>query len=100
MREVCNFDVASVTDDDFIFDALLTMTRTKKRRLAIRENGSYAGFLEDIDLLELFAGNSQLIPGRIDRAKKVADLAVAAKDIQAQVERSTSRASRSISLRP
>jgi CBS domain-containing protein len=87
VREVCNFDVASVTDDDFIFDALLTMTRTKKRRLAIRENGSYAGFLEDIDLLELFAGNSQLIPGRIDRAKRVADLAVAAKDIQAQVER-------------
>ena len=63
------------------------MTRNKVRRLAVRENGSYAGILEDIDLLEMFAGNSQLIPGRIDRARSVADLAVAAKDIQGQVER-------------
>ncbi len=87
VRDLANFDVAEVDGDDFIFDALLTMTRSKKRRLAVRENGAYAGLLEDIDILELFAGNSQLIPGRIDRAKTVADLAVAAKDIQGQVER-------------
>jgi CBS domain-containing protein len=87
VREVANFDVAEVDADDFIFDALLEMTRSKKRRLAVRENGVYAGLLEDIDLLELFAGNSQLIPGRIDRARSVTDLAVAAKDIQGQVER-------------
>ena len=43
--------------------------------------------LEDIDILELFAGNSQLIPGRIDRAKTVADLVPCASDIQAQVQR-------------
>ena len=35
----------------------------------------------------LFAGNSQLIPGRIDRARGLDDLAGAARDIQAQVER-------------
>ncbi len=87
VRVVSNFDVAEVAGDDFIFDALLAMTRSKKRRLAIRENGSYAGMLQDIDILELFAGNSQLIPGRIDRARTVADLSVAAKDIQGQVER-------------
>ncbi len=87
VRDVCHFDVAAVDSDDFIFDALLTMTRSKKRRLAIRSHDSYAGILEDIDILELFAGNSQLIPGRIDRAKSVADLAVAAKDVQGQVER-------------
>ncbi len=85
--EVSHFDIAAVDSDDFIFDALLAMTRSKRRRLAIRENDTYAGILEDIDILELFAGNSQLIPGRIDRAKSVADLTVAATDIQAQVER-------------
>jgi CBS domain-containing protein len=45
------------------------------------------GFLEDIDILGLFAGNSQLIPGRIERARSIDDLAGAAQDIQAQVER-------------
>jgi CBS domain-containing protein len=87
VRDICHFDVASVDIDDFLFDALLAMTRHKKRRIAVRANGSYAGILEDIDILELFAGNSQLIPGRIDRAKTVADLAIAARDVQAQVER-------------
>ena len=87
VREVCHFDVVAVETDDFIFDALLLMTKHDKRRLAVRRDGAYVGFLEDIDLLGLFAGNSQLIPGRIDRARSLDDLAAPARDIQAQVER-------------
>ena len=87
IREACHFDIVAVDADDFIFEALLLMTKHDKRRLAIRSNGSYVGFLEDIDILGLFAGNSQLIPGRIDRARSLDDLADAARDIQAQVER-------------
>ncbi len=87
IREVCHFDVIAVDADDFIFEALLLMTKHDKRRLAIRSNSHYVGFLEDIDILGLFAGNSQLIPGRIDRARGLDDLAGAARDIQAQVER-------------
>ena len=77
----------SVDADDFIFEALLTMTRHNKRRLAIKANGAFVGILEDIDILGLVAGNSQLIPGRIDRAHGVDELAAAATDIQNQVER-------------
>jgi len=87
VREICHFDVAAVNSDDFLFDALIAMTRYKKRRLAIRADRSYTGVLEDIDILALFAGNSQLIPRRIDRAKTIADLAVCASDIQTQVQR-------------
>ena len=87
IREVCHFDVVSVEADDFVFDALLTMTKRDKRRLAVRADGAFVGFIEDIDLLGLFAGNSQLIPGRIDRARSLEDLAGAARDIQGQVER-------------
>jgi CBS domain-containing protein len=87
VRDVCHFDIVSVDLDDFIFEALLLMTKHDKRRLAIRSNSHYVGFLEDIDILGLFAGNSQLIPGRIDRSRSIDDLAGAAQDIQAQVER-------------
>jgi CBS domain-containing protein len=87
VREACHFDVIAVEADDFIFDALITMTRHNKRRVAVRERGDYVGFLEDIDILGLVAGNSQLIPGRIDRAHSVAELAAPAREIQAQVER-------------
>ncbi|WP_262267380.1 DUF294 nucleotidyltransferase-like domain-containing protein, partial [Microvirga yunnanensis] len=87
VREACHFDVISVDRDDFLFEALLLMTKHDKRRLAIRSNGDYLGFLEDIDILGLFAGNSQLIPGRIERARSIDDLAAATRDIQTQVER-------------
>jgi CBS domain-containing protein len=87
IRNICPFDVTAVGLDDFVFDALLLMTRYNRRRLAIQSNGGYIGFLEDIDILGLFAGNSQLIPGRIDRARSLDDLTAPAHDIQSQVER-------------
>ncbi len=87
VREISHFDVIAVDADDFLYDALLLMTRHDKRRLAVRDGGAFAGFLEDIDILGLVAGNSQLIPGRIDRARGTEELAVAAREIQAQVER-------------
>ena len=58
------------------------MTHHNKRRLAVSSNGNIVGMLEDIDILGLVAGNPQLIPGRIDRARGVDDLARAAGDIQ------------------
>ncbi len=87
VREVCHFDVIAVEAEDFIFEAVLLMTRHDKRRVAVRSGGAFTGFLEDIDILGLVAGNSQLIPGRIDRARGTEDLAIAAREIQAQVER-------------
>ena len=87
IRELTRFDMISVDAEDFVFEALMKMTRHNKRRLVVTENGAIRGFLEDIDILGLFAGNSQLIPGRIDRARSVEDLTFAAADIQRQVER-------------
>ena len=87
VREVCHFNVISVDRDDFVFEALLLMTKHNKRRLAIRSSGQYVGFLEDIDILGLLAGNSQLIPGKIDRAQSLDDLREPAQSIQALVER-------------
>jgi signal-transduction protein with cAMP-binding, CBS, and nucleotidyltransferase domain len=87
VRAVCHFDVVSVGEDDFIFEGLILMTRHSKRRLAVAADGKFVGVLEDIDILGLVAGNSQLIPGRIDRAQSIEDLAQAAQDIGRQVER-------------
>jgi len=87
IRDVCHFDVASINIDDFIFDAVIAMTHHNKRRLAIESNGQYVGVLEDIDILGLVAGNPQLIPGQIERARAIDDLIPSAGDIQSQVER-------------
>jgi CBS domain-containing protein len=82
-----SWPLITVEKEEFVFDALITMTRHGKRRLVVTHEGEMVGVLEDIDILGLFAGNSQLIPGRIDRARGLDDLARAANDIQGQVER-------------
>src|SRR4030095_10154130 len=53
VREISHFDVTAVGPDDFIFEALLLMTRHSRRRLAVKSDGDYVGFLEDIDILGL-----------------------------------------------
>ncbi|MER2606806.1 MAG: DUF294 nucleotidyltransferase-like domain-containing protein [Siculibacillus sp.] len=85
--ECTSWNLIAVDENEFVFDALIVMTRHNKRRLVVTRGGEKTGILEDIDILGMFAGNSQLIPGRIDRAKTLDDLAVAARDIQSQVER-------------
>jgi CBS domain-containing protein len=84
--DVTNWEVVALGENDFVFEALMLMTKHNKRRLAVTRDGVYTGVIEDIDILGLFAGNSQLIPGRIDRAHGLDDLEIAARDIQAQVD--------------
>lgn len=85
VRAVTHFEMVAIDADDFVFSALILMTKHNKRRLAVSDGGEFVGILEDIDLLSFLAGNSQLVAGRIDRASGVADLAVAAHDISGQV---------------
>ena len=79
VREVCHFDVVSVGQDDF-FRGVVLMTATASGGLR-SPRGRLVGVLEDIDILGLVAGNSQLVPGRIDRAQSIEDLVQAAQDI-------------------
>jgi CBS domain-containing protein len=74
VRAVTHFEMVTIDADDFVFSALILMTKHNKRRLAVTEQGKLIGILEDIDLLSFLAGNSQLVAGRIDRAAGVADL--------------------------
>ena len=82
---VAHFDVVSVDEGDFVFQALLEMTKSNKRRIAVRRGDQFIGILEDIDLLGFLAGNTQVIAGRIDRAKSKADLVIAAREIAEQI---------------
>lgn len=85
--QIARYNLISSSEDDFVFEALIQMTKHNIRRVAVKREGDLVGMMEDVDLLGLFAGNSQLIPGRIDRARSPDDLAAPARDIQAQVER-------------
>jgi CBS domain-containing protein len=83
---IAHFDMVSVTPDDFVSQVLLLMTKHNKRRVVVTQDEAYLGIVEDIDLLGHFAGNSQLVSSRIDRAATIDDLGVAARQIADQIK--------------
>jgi CBS domain-containing protein len=82
---IAHYDIVAVRPDDFVYSALILMTKANKRRVAVRDGARYVGFLEDIELLSFLSGNAQLVAGRIDRAVALPDLAAAARQIEDQV---------------
>lgn len=66
--------VSSVHEYDYLFNALLKMTRFQIDRLAVRSDSGYVGFLHQKDLMSLFANQSGLVLIKVDKAKQVEDL--------------------------
>jgi CBS domain-containing protein len=85
VRSITHFDVISLSPDDFVYSALILLTKSAKRRVAVHDGNTYIGMLEDITLLGFMAGNALLVAGRIDRATSLADLTLAAREIDEQV---------------
>jgi CBS domain-containing protein len=85
VRSIAQYDMVTVAPDDFVSQALLMMTKYNKRRLVVKDGENFIGILEDINLLSFFAGNSQLVVGRIDRASTLSELAAAAAQIAEQI---------------
>jgi CBS domain-containing protein len=87
LAEVTHFNIVSISPNDFVFSAMMLMTKHSKRRLAVKDGAHFVGMLEDVDLLGHLAGNSQVTAGRIDRATSIEDLVAPAKDTALQVSR-------------
>ncbi|MEA2790060.1 MAG: hypothetical protein QOG73_2466, partial [Acetobacteraceae bacterium] len=61
VRPITHFDVISLAPDDFVYSALILMTKSNKRRIAVYDGSAYIGILEDIVLLGFLGGNAQLV---------------------------------------
>ena len=85
VKGITQFEMITVEPDDFVSQALLLMTKHNKRRLVVKQGAEFVGILEDINLLSFFAGNSQLVVGRIDRATSLPELGAAAAQISEQL---------------
>ncbi|RQW24623.1 cyclic nucleotide-binding/CBS domain-containing protein [Rhodobacteraceae bacterium CH30] len=81
LRELGQFQLMSVDIDDFLFNALLTMTRNNIRRLVVTSAGQAVGILSQVDVLSYFSNHSHLIAQRIERAQNLDELADAAGQI-------------------
>lgn len=65
---IASYDLIGMDLDDFLFNALLRMTRYNINRLVIRDGAVVHGILEQIDLLSYLSNHSHLIALQIERA--------------------------------
>ncbi len=74
---IATFPLITLEASDFLFNAMLMMTRYGLNRIVITREGEIIGILEQIDLLSFFSNHSHLIALQVERAKNIADLAQA-----------------------
>lgn len=81
LAEFSQFQLLTIDIDDFLFNALLLMTRRNIRRLVVTEGGRAVGILSQIDVLSYFSNHSHLIAQRLERAQSLDELTNAAGQI-------------------
>lgn len=72
--------VITVEHDDFLFNALLTLTKHSIKRVVVTKGEKVIGVLEQLDLLSYFANHTYLVAVQIKKAKSLEELKVASLD--------------------
>ncbi|MBK8509823.1 MAG: cyclic nucleotide-binding/CBS domain-containing protein [Candidatus Competibacteraceae bacterium] len=78
---LASYELITMASDDFLFNALLRMTRHNINRLVIRDGPTIQGVLEQIDLLSYLSNHSHLIALQIERAQSKEEIKWASRDL-------------------
>lgn len=65
---MAHYDLVTLEQDDFLFNALVVMTKHAIRHVIITRDGKIMGMLEQKDLLNFLANHSYLIANQIEHA--------------------------------
>ncbi|MBY5948541.1 putative nucleotidyltransferase substrate binding domain-containing protein [Photobacterium rosenbergii] len=76
--EVATSPVISVSKGDYLFNAMLAMTRHKVKRVSVTDGAELVGMLDLTQVLSLFSTHSHVLTLRIARATTVEELSLAA----------------------
>jgi len=77
--DLASYNLLTVQTDDFLFNALVLMTRHKIQRVVVYDGPKLAGLVELTDVLSFFSSQSHVIGLQIERASSLDELARAAK---------------------
>lgn len=87
VSQIATTPVISVNKGDFLFNAMLAMTRNKVKRVQVIDGSQVAGMLDLTQVLSLFSTHSHVLTLRIARAETIEELAMAAGSQHRLVER-------------
>ncbi|MDG1157116.1 MAG: putative nucleotidyltransferase substrate binding domain-containing protein [Litorivicinaceae bacterium] len=85
VAEVATRDLITCQANDFLFNALIVMTRKHIKRVVITDQGQVVGVSELTDILSYLTGQTHLIGVQIEKAKTVDDLKQASKALNALI---------------
>lgn len=78
VAEIASYRLISAAPDDYLFNALITMTQQHIERVVVMDQQALVGVVELTDVLSYFSSHSHVIGLRIERAATVEDLRDAA----------------------
>lgn len=91
IQDLVSFPVITIHQDDYLFNALLKMTRFGIDRLMVRNDQGYVGVLHQKELMSLFANQSSLVMLTLERATSFEDLKKVTQQIDSLVEGLTNK---------
>ncbi|MBR2514369.1 MAG: cyclic nucleotide-binding/CBS domain-containing protein [Halomonas sp.] len=77
VEEVAHFSLVTVTPDQYLFEALVLMTRHKVARVVVVEQEALKGVVELTDVLSYFSSRSYVVSLQIEQANDLDALATA-----------------------
>ncbi|QQP88648.1 cyclic nucleotide-binding/CBS domain-containing protein [Skermanella sp. TT6] len=83
---LASYSMISLDIDDFLFNALVVMTKHGIRRVVVTEGEAIVGILEQVDLLGFLSNNSHIVAIRVERASDLADLRAASAEIPTLIQ--------------
>jgi CBS domain-containing protein len=86
VRDVARFDLISLSPDAELFDALLVMLRHRVHRVLVKDGDTIVGVLSQLDLMSFVSNHSHLITLQVEQAHTVAELQVAALQVDDSIK--------------
>lgn len=83
---VATKSIKSIEKSDFLFNAMLVMTRHNIKRVVLTDGGEICGVLQDIDILSALSSHTQFTARKIEMAKTKEELKAAICDIDSSVK--------------
>jgi len=74
IAQIATYGLVTIERNDFLFNALLMMTRHNIKRLVVTHNGKICGTIEQIDLLSYFSSHSYFLNVQIEKANSIEEL--------------------------
>ncbi|MGD8112563.1 DUF294 nucleotidyltransferase-like domain-containing protein [Vibrio sp. TRT 17S01] len=84
--EIATFPVFHVDDGDFLFNAMITMTRNRMKRVMVCDGKEAVGMLDMTQILSAFSTHSHVLTLSIARASSIEELALASNKQRQLVE--------------